>query len=43
VKKMLALFVVVAMVAVFTMGLTGCGKKDATPTAAGSAAGTSGK
>jgi hypothetical protein len=28
VKKLLALFVVAAMVAVFTMGVSGCGKKD---------------
>jgi len=32
VKKLIALFVVVAMVAVFTMGVSGCGKKD-TPAA----------
>jgi hypothetical protein len=34
VKKLLALFVLAAMVAVFTMGVSGCSKKDATPSAA---------
>jgi len=28
VKKLIALFVLAAMVAVFTMGVSGCGKKD---------------